>query len=169
MKRAGNGEKDTHTTKVGLKRKAIHVSTAQGAAEMFQARGCPGAPRGSALQGPLSCCAQEARGQSQGSRTLRARTSVWAGQEGSPKSQDDCGMSSAGSAGPPTKQCRAHPAGQPPPAAPSPRCQSPPGLPARSLATAQAGWCRPSNACRAPVAVYFSSCTAEMGPPRHPC
>ena len=180
MKRAGNGEKDTHTAKVGLKRKAIHMSTAQGAAETFRARGCPGAPRGSALQGPLSCCAQEARGQSQGSRTLRARTSVWAGQEGSPKSRDDCGMSSAGSAGPPTKQCRAHPAGQPPPAvpsppcratppaAPSPPCQSPPGLPARSLATAQAGWCRSSNACRAPAAVYFSSCTAEMGPPRHP-
>lgn len=54
MKRAGNGEKDTHTAKVGLKRKAIHMSIAQGAAETFQARGRPGAPRGSALQGTLS-------------------------------------------------------------------------------------------------------------------
>lgn len=76
MKRAGNGEKDTHTAKVGLKRNAIHMSAAQGAAEMFQAQGRPEAPTGSALKGPRSCCAQEARGRSQGSRTLRARASV---------------------------------------------------------------------------------------------
>lgn len=186
----------THTPQSRFKKKKlIHMSTAQEQLQRFQARG-----RSRSSQGlcppryPLSCCAQEARGQSHGSRTPRARASVLAGQEGPPKSRDDCGTSSAGSAGPspavPTllqggpRVAPTHPAGRPTPvmleptlAHPPKQCRAhpsgqPPAVPSPPARVPWAPCTLPATAqagwCRPTVCgaapQSASSCPAEMGP-----